>query len=67
MSKVYRIVLETSWGLGLICLVASFMLKLLPILQKKLGITTRGGIVLAAVLFLCALATGEARKTLPSS
>jgi hypothetical protein len=67
MGKVYRRVLEVSWGLGLISMVASLVLKLLPSLEKTLGVTTRGGIILAAVLFLCVLATGEARKTLPPS
>jgi len=67
MSKVYRSVLEVCWGLGLICTVASIVLKLLPTLQEKLPVSPRGGLLLAAVLFLCALATGEARKTLPSS
>jgi hypothetical protein len=67
MSKVYRSVLEVCWGLGLISLVAVFVLKLLPILQRKLGVTARGGLILAAVLFLCVLATGEVGKTSPSS
>ena len=67
MSKVYRSVLEVCWGLGLICTVASIVLRLLPILQGKLGVSPRSGLMLAAVLFLCALATGEARKTLPPS
>lgn len=67
MHKVYGSVVELCWGLGLISLVAVVVLKLLPILQDKLGVTPRGGMLLAAVLFLCVLATGEARKTPPSS
>jgi uncharacterized membrane protein YkvI len=67
MSKVYRSVLEVCWALGLISLVLSVVLKPLPILQVRLGVSPRGGIILAAVLFLCVLATGEARKTPPSS
>jgi len=67
MSKVYCSVLEVCWGLGLICTVASVVLKVLPSLQTKLGASPRGGLLLAAVLFLCALATGEARKAPPSS
>ncbi len=67
MSKVYRSLLEVCWGLGLVSLVAVVVLKLLPILQDKLGVTPRGGLILAAVLFLCVLATGEAGKTPPSS
>ncbi|MGA9055202.1 MAG: hypothetical protein WB763_01690 [Terriglobia bacterium] len=67
MGKVYRTVLGVSWGLGVICMVASLVLKLLPSLEIKLDVTPRGGIVMAAVLFLCALATGEAGRTPPSS
>jgi hypothetical protein len=67
MHKVYGSVVELCWGLGLISLVAVIVLKVLPILQDKLGVTPRGGMLLAAVLFLCVLATGEARKTPPSS
>ena len=67
MSRVYRTVLEVCWGLGVICTVAVIVLKLLPILQNKLNVSPRSGLILAAVLFLCVLATGEARKTLPPS
>ena len=66
MGKVYRYVLGISWGLGVICLVGSLVLKLQPVLEKRLGVTTHGGIILAAVLVLCALASGEAGRT-PSS
>jgi hypothetical protein len=67
MSKVYCKVVEVCWGLGLISLVAIIVLKLFPTLQVKLMVSPRGGMMLAAVLFLCVLATGEARKTPPSS
>jgi len=67
MSKVYHWVLGVSWVLGVISLVGSLVLRLLPSLEKTLGVTTRGGIILAAVLFLCTLASGEAGRTPPSS
>jgi hypothetical protein len=67
MGKVYRTVLGVSWGLGVICLVGSLVLKLMPSLERSLAITTRGGITLAAVFFLCALASGEVGRTPPSS
>ena len=66
MSKAYRCTLEVCWGLGLICIVASIVLKLLPAWQVKLQVSPHGGILLAAVLFLGALATGKAMKTPPS-
>jgi hypothetical protein len=66
MATVYSSVLEVCWGLGVISVVASIGLRILPTLQMKLGVSPRGGLLLAAVLFLSALATGEARKTPPS-
>ena len=67
MSKVYGSLLEVCWGLGLICLVGSLLLRVLPVLVLKLGVSPRGGLILAGVLFLCALASGEAKRTLSSS
>ena len=67
MSKVYSIVLGLAWGIGVICTAAVIVLKLLPILQDKLNLSPRSGVIMAAVLFLCVLATGEVRKTLPPS
>jgi hypothetical protein len=67
MSKVYSSVLEVSWGLGVIFTVASIVLRLLPSLEHRLAVSPRGAMMLAAVLFLCALATGEARKMPPAS
>jgi hypothetical protein len=55
------------WAVGVISLLGSVVLKLLPISPAKLGVSSHGGMILAAVLFLCVLATGEARKTPPSS
>ena len=67
MSKVYSIVLGLAWGIGVICTAAVIVLKLLPILQDKLNLSPRSGVIMAAVLFLCVLATGEAGRTRPSS
>jgi hypothetical protein len=67
MSKVYRSVLQLCWALGLISVVVSIVLKLLPNLQGKICVSSRGGLLLALVLFLCVLATGEAMKTPPAS
>ena len=67
MSKFYRSVAEVCWALGLISLVASIALRLLANVLPKVAVSPRGGMVLAMALFLCALASGEARKTPPSS
>jgi hypothetical protein len=67
MSKIYRSVLEVSWALGVISVVVCMILKVFSSLQGKLGVSPRGGMMLAVVLFLCVLATGGASKTSPSS
>jgi hypothetical protein len=67
MSKIYCRVIEVCWGLGLICTLATIVLKVLLMLNYKSGVTPRGSAILAAACFLGALATGEARKTLPPS
>jgi hypothetical protein len=67
MAKVYRSVLGVSWVLGVISLVAALVLRIAPALIDKLRVSPHGGVMLAAVLFLCVLATGEARKSPPSS
>ena len=67
MSRFYRSVIEVCWLFGLICTLASIVVRLVPTLQGTLGFSFRGGMLLAAVLFLCALATGEARRMLPPS
>ena len=67
MSKFYSSLIRACWALGLICLVASIVLRLLPTLQDKLGVVPRSGLMLAGVLFLCALATADVRGTPTSS
>jgi hypothetical protein len=66
MSKIYRSVAEVCWALGLISLVISVLFRLLPSLQTKFGFSPRGGLILAATLFLCVLASGVVGKA-PSS
>ena len=67
MSMFYRSLVKVCWGLGLISMVAGIVLKLLPMLQDKLGVASHHGMTLAAVLFLGALATGEVRRILSTS
>jgi hypothetical protein len=67
MSNFYYGLLDVCWGLGLICMVAGVAMRLLPSLQSKLGVSAHGALGLAAVLFLCALATGEVKRTPASS
>lgn len=68
MARIYRTVFEVCWGLGVLGLLAAIVLKLAPTLALRLGTSPRGGLALAAVLFLCALATREMGKaTSPAS
>jgi len=67
MSKVYCRVLEVCWGLGVICTLASIVLKVLLTLHYKPGVTAHASALMAVVSFLGVLATGEARRTLPPS
>lgn len=62
MSKIRSVVNEVSWIFGVICVAASIVLRLLTLGHIYLAVPPRGSLVLAAVLFLCTLATGEAGK-----
>ncbi len=67
MSRAYRVLIGVSWGLGLLSLALGATLRLLPSLAERMNTTPRGGLILAGVLFLCALATREMeRMTCPS-
>ena len=63
MARIYRTLFQACWGLGILSLLAGIMLKALPTLADRLGTSPRGGLALAAVLFLGALATREMGKT----
>jgi hypothetical protein len=67
MSKAYGIVHGVCWVLGVLSLAAAIVLRILPSLQDRLEISPRGGMIFAAVLFLCVLASKGACKTTPSS
>ena len=62
MSRIQSWVHEVSWELGVICVAASIVLRLLGLAHIFLAVTPRAGLELAVVLFLCTLATGEAGK-----
>jgi hypothetical protein len=57
MTRVYRIIVKACWGLGVLSLVIGVAIKLFPSWALRLDTSPRGGLVLAAALFLCALAT----------
>jgi hypothetical protein len=59
MEGLYALVKAVSWWLGLLSLIAGIVTKLvMPTGLQRFGITTAHSLVfLAAVLFLCSLAT----------
>jgi hypothetical protein len=63
MSRVYRVLIAVSWGLGLLSLVAGIVLRVSPALTQRTNVNARGGLIFAGVLFLCALATREMERT----
>lgn len=67
MARIYRMVFEVCWGLGVLSLLAAIVLRLAPTLALRLATSPRGGLLLAGVLFLCALTTREMSKASSST
>jgi len=63
MTRICRFLFQACWGLGILSLLAGVVLKVVPAWADRWGTSPRGGLALAAVLFLCALATREMGKT----
>jgi hypothetical protein len=64
MARLCRTLIQWCWGVGLLSMVVGAIFRLAPILEKKTTLSGRGGVILAGVLFLCALATRELERTL---
>jgi hypothetical protein len=62
MASLYRMLVGVSWGLGLLSMVLGVLLKLMPSLGERFNTSPHGGLVLAGVLFLCALATRDLER-----
>ena len=62
MTQVYRIIVQISWVLGLISIVAAFLIKLLH-LETRLTVASHTAFLVAGTFFLCALATRELQRT----
>ena len=67
MSQIYRLLTSVSWALGVLSLIAAVVFRLVPTLSARTTFTTRGGIILAGTLFLCALASAEMRRMATAS
>ena len=61
MTALYKLVFHLSWWVGLISLIAGFLVKVTKPagIQMFGSITAHGLLYFAAVLFLCALATSS--------
>ena len=62
MTKIYRIVSQSSWALGLLSILAAPIVRLLH-LTLKLHVEPRTFLILACTFFLCALATRAMERT----
>lgn len=62
MARLYRILVESCWGLGVLSLLVAVVLKLAPAWAEMVRAAPRGGLILAGVLFLCVLATREMER-----
>jgi hypothetical protein len=63
MARLCRSLAEVCWALGLLCMLAGVLFRLVPSLMERTTFTSRGGLILAGVLFLCSLATREVERT----
>lgn len=59
MARLYSIIVELCWGLGVLSGVIAVLIKLVPSWSLKMNVTPTAGLLLASTLFLCALATRE--------
>lgn len=61
MMGLHKMIAHLSWWLGIICLIAGFLVKVLKPsgIQMFGSITAHGLLFFAAVLFLCALAASN--------
>jgi hypothetical protein len=57
MTKIYRIVIQLSWLVGLLSLLAAIILKTVPPLAERVETNPRGALEFSIALFLCAMAT----------
>ncbi len=61
IDRIYRVIFRLSWVLGLLTILAGFLIKLLH-LELRLTVASHTAFLLAGTFFLCALATGVMRR-----
>ena len=62
MTQVYRILVQASWILGLLSMLAGFLIKLLQ-MEVRLTVASHTAFLVAGTFFLCALATRSIDRT----
>jgi len=62
MAQLLRILVQLSWALGLLSMVAAAVVKLLQ-LDTRLSVAGHTLLLAAGTFFLCALATREMQRT----
>jgi hypothetical protein len=62
MQRIYRIILWTSYGLGVLSLILGIALRFSTALSAQLYAEPRGALLFAACLFLCAIASYAALR-----
>jgi len=64
MARLCRSLVQLCWVFGMLSMLAGVLFRLAPTLIRTTTYDSRGGLILAGVLFLCALATREVERTL---
>jgi hypothetical protein len=62
MTKIYPLIIQLSWALGLLSIVAAVIAKLFR-LSLKLRVEPSTLLLVACTFFLCALATKALERT----
>jgi hypothetical protein len=57
MAKLYHPVGILCWFAAMLCVIGSLVFKIVPSLNNRMAVTPRGILMLAAVLFLGAIAS----------
>ena len=63
MTRAMRLIGDITYWLGLIGMVVSVVVRLVPSLAARSPLPPRGGLIMAGCLFLCTLASREMEKT----
>ena len=57
MARILHIVMVASYGLGLASITLAFAARFIPAIGRTMEVSSRGGLIFAATLFLCSVAS----------